>query len=48
MLILIIHVCEYCVCMCVSVWKEMGFVHNVFVIIFIDLPITHMTGISVQ
>ena len=24
---------EYCVCMCVSVWKEVGFVHNMFVVI---------------
>ena len=29
----IIHVCGYCVCMRVSVWKEVGFVHNVFVVI---------------
>ena len=29
----IIRVCEYCACMCVSVWKEVGFVHNVFVVI---------------
>ena len=42
------HVREDCVSMRVSIWKGVGFVHNVFVVIFIDLPITHMTGISEQ
>ena len=48
MLIFIIHVFEYCVCLCASVWKEVGFVHNVLLLYVIDLPVTHMTGISVQ